>query len=98
MSRTDLTCPACGKPADAGEGIHESTERAPAAGDPTVCASCGELLAFAQHPRARRRLVLARLTPEQLGKLDAFTRIALQMAKRAVLTRAEALRKPTVFN
>ncbi len=99
MSRADLTCPACRAPADAGEGVDASSERAtPAAGDVTVCASCGELLAFATNPRARRRLLLARATPAQLRKLGPETQIAIRVAQRAVLQAKAGARKPSVFN
>jgi hypothetical protein len=73
-------CPSCGHPLDAASGIDDNA--APSPGDVTICAKCGELLAFTDDltvvPATAERLDL--LDPEQVIKMHSMQTFIRQKA------------------
>jgi hypothetical protein len=87
----DLTCPACGELADAGDGTADGTT--PAVGDVAVCARCASALTVVTH--GARRLVLREALPSELERLEPGDRAMLAIAQRAV---EKHNKKPLIFN
>lgn len=71
---TERTCPACGKRLNRVAAV--DGDRAPAEGDLSVCAHCGELLQFGAQMRMQR------LTKEKFDELPRDCQEALKTAQR----------------